>query len=94
MAWLLGGLNFQVEHHLLPKICHINFPALSKVVEQCCKDFGIRYNEHTTFAAGIASHYRWLKEMGRATVEDGGSNDKSTPPADGRFAGSARLPAT
>jgi len=96
MAWLLGGLNFQVEHHLLPKICHINFPALSNVVEQTCKDFGIRYNEHTTFAAGIASHYRWLKEMGRAPVKDSGSNDKSTqPPAAGeRFTDSAGLPAT
>lgn len=65
-AWLLGGLNFQVEHHLLPRICHVNFPALSAVVEETCRDYGVKYNVHRSFRAGLASHFRWLKEMGRA----------------------------
>jgi linoleoyl-CoA desaturase len=63
-AWLLGGLNFQIEHHLFPRISHINYPALSMIVEQTCRDFGVRYHEHPTFAAGIASHFRWLRRMG------------------------------
>jgi linoleoyl-CoA desaturase len=65
-SWLMGGLNFQVEHHLFPKICHINYPEMSKVVEQTCKEFGVRFSEHKTFAAGVASHYRFLRKMGRA----------------------------
>ena len=64
MAWLLGGLNFQIEHHLFPRICHINYPALAPVVEQACHDFGVRYTEHKSFRAGLASHYRWLRRMG------------------------------
>jgi linoleoyl-CoA desaturase len=64
LAWLMGGLNFQIEHHLLPKICHVHFPALSKIVEATCHDFGVQYNQHPTFFAGLASHFRWLRRMG------------------------------
>ena len=63
-AWLLGGLNFQIEHHLFPRICHVNYPAMSKIVEQTCRDFGVEYHEHPSFAAGVASHFRWLRRMG------------------------------
>ena len=64
-AWLFGGLNFQIEHHLFPRICHVNYPAISKIVEETCREFGVRYGEHRTFAAGVASHFRWLRQMGR-----------------------------
>lgn len=63
MCWLLGGLNFQVEHHLFPKICHVHYPEISKIVEQTCRDFGVRYNEHKSLWAGLVSHYRWLRRM-------------------------------
>ncbi len=65
-AWLLGGLNFQIEHHLFPRICHVNYPAISKLVEQTCRDLGVRYSEHESFWAGVASHFRWLRRMGMA----------------------------
>jgi len=65
LRWFLGGLNFQVEHHLFHKICHIHYPALSKLVEETCREFGIRYNAHRTFFGAVASHFRWLVQMGR-----------------------------
>jgi linoleoyl-CoA desaturase len=65
VTWLLGGLNFQIEHHLFPRISHVHYPAMSKLVEQTCRDFGIRYREFTSFRAGVASHFRWLRRMGR-----------------------------
>jgi linoleoyl-CoA desaturase len=65
LSWFVGGLNFQIEHHLLSKICHIHYPALSKVVEETCREFGIRYAAHRTFFSALASHYRWLVLMGR-----------------------------
>jgi linoleoyl-CoA desaturase len=64
-AWLLGGLNFQIEHHLFPRISHVNYPAISKVIEETCRDFGVRYVEFTSFRAGIGSHFRWLRRMGK-----------------------------
>ena len=65
LCWLLGGLNFQIEHHLFNRICHVHYPALSKVVEETCREFGIRYASHKTISAAIASHFRWLVAMGR-----------------------------
>jgi linoleoyl-CoA desaturase len=65
LCWFLGGLNFQVEHHLFSKICHIHYPALSKVVEETCREFGIRYAAHDTFWSALGSHARWISSMGR-----------------------------
>ena len=67
-AWLFGGLNFQIEHHLFPKICHVNFPAISKVVEETCREFGVKYTAHKSFWAALASHFRWLRRMGMPTA--------------------------
>lgn len=64
MTWLLGGLNFQVEHHLFPKICHVNYPFMSKVVMETCQEFGVNYVQHPSFWAGMTSHFRWLRRMG------------------------------
>lgn len=66
-SWLLGGLNFQIEHHLFPRVCHVNYPAISKLVEQTCRDFGVRYREHPSIFAGLLSHFRWLQRMGART---------------------------
>ena len=64
LTWLLGGLNYHKEHHLFPLIFHTNYPAISKLVEETCRDFGIPYKEHKSFRAGIVAHYRWLRRMG------------------------------
>jgi linoleoyl-CoA desaturase len=64
LTWLLGGLNFQIEHHLFPRICHIHYPALSKIVQEVCRKFDVRYNVHKSLLAGIRSHFRWLRRMG------------------------------
>ena len=67
-AWLLGGLNFQIEHHLFPRICHVNYPAMSSLVERTCREFGVNYQEHKSFRAGVVSHFRWLRRMGMPDV--------------------------
>ncbi len=64
--WLLGGLNFQIEHHLFPRICHINYPLIAPIVEETCRDFGIEYKVHDSFWQGVASHFRWLRRLGAA----------------------------
>jgi linoleoyl-CoA desaturase len=64
VTWLLGGLNYQIEHHLFPDISHCSYPGLSGVVKATCDDFGIAYKEHASFWDGIRSHIRWLRRMG------------------------------
>ena len=65
VTWFAGGLNYQIEHHLFPRICHIHYPALAPLIEETCREFGVRYVAHATLRQGLASHYRWLKQMGR-----------------------------
>ncbi len=66
ITWLVGGLNFQIEHHLFPRISHVHYPAISGLVEDTCRDFGVRYVAFPSFRAGLASHFRWLRRMGMA----------------------------
>jgi linoleoyl-CoA desaturase len=66
ICWCVGGLNFQVEHHLFPKISHIHYPRINKIVKQTCEDFGVEYIEYPTMGKAIRSHINYLREMGRA----------------------------
>lgn len=64
-AFTCGGLNFQVEHHLFPKVCHIHYPAISEIVRETALEHGLPYNENETFFSALQSHYRFLKIAGQ-----------------------------
>jgi linoleoyl-CoA desaturase len=63
--WFVGGLNFQVEHHLFPKISHIHYPAINKILKQACAEFNVPYIEYRRMRHAVASHVSFLKQMGR-----------------------------
>lgn len=65
LGWYIGGLNYQVEHHLFPSICHIHYKAIAPIVQQTAAEYGIPYHVHPTFAAAFGSHWRMLKMLGR-----------------------------
>ncbi|MDB5196266.1 MAG: fatty acid desaturase, partial [Flaviaesturariibacter sp.] len=65
--WFVGGLNFQVEHHLFPKISHIHYPAINKIIKEACEEFSVTYIEYPKMRHAIASHVSFLKQMGRAS---------------------------
>ncbi len=64
ISWLVGGLNFQIEHHLFPKISHIHYPAISKIIRQACQEYGIVYVEYPRMYQAVFSHIVFLKQMG------------------------------
>ena len=66
LRWYLGGLNFQVEHHLFPRISHVHYARIAKVVRRVCGEFDVPYLVHPTFGAAIRSHYRLLRASGAA----------------------------
>ncbi|HEX7449653.1 MAG TPA: acyl-CoA desaturase [Pirellulales bacterium] len=70
LSWFIGGLNFQIEHHLFPRVCHVHYAALAPIVEETCRQFGVSYAAHGSFSAGVASHFRWLRSMGRPSREE------------------------
>ena len=65
LTWYVGGLNFQIEHHLFPHICHVHYSAISPIVEKTAKEFGLEYNLKPRFRDALRSHIRMLKVLGR-----------------------------
>jgi linoleoyl-CoA desaturase len=65
LDWYIGGLNYQIEHHLLPHICHLNYPRLAPIVRATCEEFGVRYTCHATRREAFAWHWRELRLLGR-----------------------------
>jgi linoleoyl-CoA desaturase len=70
LSWYVGGLNFQVEHHLFPTICHVHYPELAPIVKQTAEEFGIPYLENKTFFSAIASHIQALKRFGLPNINE------------------------
>jgi len=68
ISWFVGGLNFQIEHHLFPRISHIHYPALSKIVRETCTRFQLPYNYYPTVFSAIGSHFRTIKMLGKKPV--------------------------
>lgn len=68
ISWFVGGLNFQIEHHLFPRISHIHYPAISKIVIEKCKEFNLPYNKYDTMFGAMASHFRMMKTLGKSQV--------------------------
>ena len=65
LTWCLGGPNFQIEHHLFSRVCHIHYPALAPIVRDVCSRNGVPDRVHPTQWAAVLSHARWLRRMGR-----------------------------
>ena len=64
-SWLIGGLNYQIEHHLLPNICHVHYKDLSQIVADTAKEFGIPYNIKKNFFEALKDHVKMLRELGK-----------------------------
>ncbi len=64
LNWFVGGLNFQVEHHLFPRVCSIHYPALSPIVRKLAEEYGLPYHSHETFRGAVGSHLRTLRRFG------------------------------
>ena len=64
VTFLTGGLNFQIEHHLFPDICHVHYPSIAILVKETAGEYGVKYNSYYTFLDAIKAHFRLLKDMG------------------------------
>jgi linoleoyl-CoA desaturase len=64
LSWYLGGLNFQVEHHLFARVCHVHYRALAGIVRQTCSDHALQYRCAPTLGGALRANVRWLRRMG------------------------------
>lgn len=65
VSFFVGGLNYQIEHHIFPHISHVHYPKISRIVKETAQEFGLPYNEYRSTRQAIVSHFRMLRELGR-----------------------------
>lgn len=65
LSWYVGGLNYQIEHHLFPTICHVHYRKLSKIVKATAEEYNIKYTAYPTFRSALISHGKMLYALGR-----------------------------
>jgi linoleoyl-CoA desaturase len=64
VAWLAGGLNHHIAHHLCPFVCHTHYAPLTRIVKETAEEFGVPYRQHTTMTQAIWHHLILLKQLG------------------------------
>jgi linoleoyl-CoA desaturase len=67
-SWYVGGLNFQIEHHLFPNVCHVHYRKISGIVKETAAEFGLPYKSTRTFLQALVKHGRLLKQLGARPV--------------------------
>ena len=65
LSWFAGGLNFQIEHHLFTRVCHVHYRNLAPLVASVTKAFGLPYHQERTFLGALLKHAKMLKRLGR-----------------------------
>jgi linoleoyl-CoA desaturase len=63
LTWYVAGLNHQIEHHLFPKVCSVHYPALSGIVRDVARTYGLPYHDQPSFRSAVGSHYRMLRQL-------------------------------
>ncbi|MEP1095217.1 MAG: acyl-CoA desaturase [Cyclobacteriaceae bacterium] len=65
LSWYVGGLNYQVEHHLFPNTCHVHYRKIAKIVKSTAQEYNIPYHSYPTFMSALVSHGKMLYALGR-----------------------------
>lgn len=65
-SWLIGGLNYQVEHHLFPQISHVHYARIAELVQVTARKYNIPYYVEPSFVVALKQHYHMLKILGKA----------------------------
>jgi linoleoyl-CoA desaturase len=67
-SWYVGGLNFQIEHHLFLFFFHVHYRNISKIVQSTELEFGLPYKKFKSFFGALKGHTRILKELGSKPI--------------------------
>jgi len=68
-SWMIGGLNYQVEHHLFPDICHVHYRKIAPIVKATAAEYNIPYYTKKTFFDALKAHANMLYQLGRLEVQ-------------------------
>ncbi|PSL43830.1 linoleoyl-CoA desaturase [Chitinophaga niastensis] len=68
LSWFIGGLNFQIEHHLFTGVCHVHYKKIAPIVKATTAAFKLPYHEQPTFFRALLEHGRMLKKLGKKSL--------------------------
>ena len=66
LSWLIGGLNFQVVHHLFPDVSHVHYHKISRIVEAMARKYELPYHVQPGFLKAVVEHGKMLKKLGNS----------------------------
>jgi fatty acid desaturase len=64
---LTGGLNFQVEHHLFPRMSSAWYPYIAPKVREICEKHGVKYAYYPWLWQNFISTLKYTHEVGNAS---------------------------
>ncbi len=65
ISWFVGGLNFQIEHHLFPKVSHVHYPAIAPIIREVFKKHQLHYNQFPDMQGAVISHFKMMRALGK-----------------------------
>ena len=65
-SWLIGGLNYQVVHHLFPNISHVHYKNIVALVQETARKYQHPYHVNESFFKAVHQHLLMLKSLGKA----------------------------
>ncbi len=88
LDFLFGGLNYQIEHHLFPRVQHDRLRGMGPTVRAFCQKHGISYHQEGMFSALGAVHRHlgamteaWRERSGEAEAEADACDEVGTADA-------------
>lgn len=67
-GWLTGGVNFQIEHHLFPKMSSSWYPYIAPTVKRVCEKHGVKYIYFPTILDNMLSTMEYIHKVGNGTL--------------------------
>jgi len=64
-----GALNYQVVHHLFPCVAQTHYPAITPIIMETCKEFGIPYYCLPDAWSAFTLHWKYLYSLGNTVRE-------------------------
>jgi len=70
LCFLNGGLNYQIEHHLFPRIHHSHYPKIAPIVREFCLARNIPYKHFTTIYDNLCSFIEYIYDLGHDIIDN------------------------
>lgn len=69
-GFFTGGLNYQIEHHLFPRISHVHYPKIHEVVKEVCQKHNVKYTFYSNVFSNFWSTLLHIRDVGNQRIQE------------------------